>query len=158
MSMSLRVPRCCKCPLDQSWAEVCLFVLCLGQSAGCTAEAGSCQNQSCWTACLPGSVANCKAHSIVALLAFQPAHKSIRVFSNHVQTQKQVCRAQTTLAPLNHWAARYNTWLLIELTPKGLVFSLQGCVIKGAGAWGCYSPLARHNNMRYGPTARQLPC
>ncbi len=23
------------------------------------------------------------------------------------------------------WAARYDTWLLIELTPKGVVFSLQ---------------------------------
>ena len=25
------------------------------------------------------------------------------------------------------WAARYNTWLLIELTPKGVVFSFLVC-------------------------------
>ncbi len=32
-------------------------------------------------------------------------------------------RAKTTLLPFNPWAARYNTWLLIKLTPKGVVFS-----------------------------------
>ncbi len=32
-------------------------------------------------------------------------------------------RAKTTLIPLNPWAARYNTGLLIKLTPKGVVFS-----------------------------------
>ena len=32
-------------------------------------------------------------------------------------------RTTINLIPLNPWAARYNTWLLIELTPKGVVFS-----------------------------------
>ncbi len=81
-----------------------------------------------------------------------------QVFSICVQTHQQVCRAKTTSAPLNYWAARYNTWLLMKLAPKGVVFSLQGCVIKGAGAWGCHSSLAWHNSMRYDPSARQLPC
>ncbi len=33
-------------------------------------------------------------------------------------------RAQTTSIPLNPWAAPYNTGLLIELMPKGIVFFL----------------------------------
>ncbi len=32
-------------------------------------------------------------------------------------------RANTTLIPLNIWAACCNTWLLIKLKPKGVVFS-----------------------------------
>jgi hypothetical protein len=32
-------------------------------------------------------------------------------------------RARTTSTSFNPWAARYNTWLLIKLTPKGVVFS-----------------------------------
>jgi len=32
-------------------------------------------------------------------------------------------RAKTTSLPLDPWAARYNTGLLINLTPKGVVFS-----------------------------------
>ena len=31
-------------------------------------------------------------------------------------------RANTTLIPINSWAARYGTWLLINLTSKGVVF------------------------------------
>jgi hypothetical protein len=31
-------------------------------------------------------------------------------------------RANTNLIPLNPWAARYNTWLLIKLTPKTVGF------------------------------------
>jgi len=31
--------------------------------------------------------------------------------------------AKVNLIPLYPWAARYNTWLLITLTPKGVVFS-----------------------------------
>ena len=34
-------------------------------------------------------------------------------------------RARTTLTPLDPWAARHNTWLLIQLRPKGVVFSTQ---------------------------------
>lgn len=34
---------------------------------------------------------------------------------------------------------------------------VQGGVVQGTGAWGCRGPLARHSNMRYGSTARQLP-
>ena len=32
-------------------------------------------------------------------------------------------QAEVNLTPLNPWAARYNTWLFIKLTPKGVVFS-----------------------------------
>ncbi len=32
-------------------------------------------------------------------------------------------RAKIKLMPLNPWAAWYNTWLLIKLTPKGVVLS-----------------------------------
>ena len=32
-------------------------------------------------------------------------------------------RGRTTSTSFNPWAARYNTWLLIKLTPKGVVFS-----------------------------------
>jgi len=32
-------------------------------------------------------------------------------------------RARTTSTSFNPWAARYNTWLLIKLTLKGVVFS-----------------------------------
>ncbi len=32
-------------------------------------------------------------------------------------------RARTTSTSFTLWAARYNTWLLIKLTPKGVVFS-----------------------------------
>ncbi len=32
-------------------------------------------------------------------------------------------RARTTSTSFNPWAARYNTWLLIKLTPRGVVFS-----------------------------------
>ena len=34
-----------------------------------------------------------------------------------------VRRAKAYQILLNPWAARYNTWLLIKLTPKGVVFS-----------------------------------
>jgi len=38
------------------------------------------------------------------------------------------------------WAARYNTWLLIKLTPKGVVFSFlqNACGIYIQGACGIY--------------------
>ena len=32
-------------------------------------------------------------------------------------------RPKTIIIPLNPWAAQYKTWLLINLTPKGLVFA-----------------------------------
>ncbi len=35
------------------------------------------------------------------------------------------------------WAARYNTWLLIELTPKGVVFSFLSFSFCGLVACGC---------------------
>ena len=34
-----------------------------------------------------------------------------------------VGRAITFLIPLNLWATRYSTWLLVRLTPKGVIFS-----------------------------------
>ena len=35
---------------------------------------------------------------------------------------RQEWRALASKRPGNYWAARYNTWLFIELTPKGIVF------------------------------------
>ncbi len=52
--------------------------------------------------------------------------------ANYEHLQASVLRMRCSLEvkpcalhPLEylHWAARYNTWLLIELTPKGVVFS-----------------------------------
>jgi len=34
---------------------------------------------------------------------------------------------------LGTWAAWYNTWLLVTLTPKGIVFSISA---ESQGAWG----------------------
>jgi len=42
------------------------------------------------------------------------------VSSSGVCTMK---RTYSTSTHTSHWAARCNTWLLIELTPKGIVFS-----------------------------------
>ncbi len=46
----------------------------------------------------------------------------------HVQAQLQVqvklvCHCHQPASVLDPWAARYDTWLLIKLTPKDVVFS-----------------------------------
>ena len=33
-------------------------------------------------------------------------------------------RQQVQFSEFTHWAARYDTWLLTKLTPKGIVFSI----------------------------------
>ncbi len=42
--------------------------------------------------------------------------------SGNFSSAGKTCQ-QLRIAP-HHWAARYNTWLLIKLTPKGVVFSV----------------------------------
>ena len=46
-------------------------------------------------------------------------------------------RARTTSTSFNPWAAGYDTWLLIKLTPKGVVFSFSAAIIaNGLNAGG----------------------
>ena len=64
--------------------------------------------------------------SAECMMSIQDMH----LFSTNIDTimpcaQHQVgCPQQTAYkCGAGAWAARYNTWLLIELTPKGIVFS-----------------------------------
>ena len=47
----------------------------------------------------------------------------LTLFEVRRELLNRVCSAQCSSHCLEGWAAWYNTWLLIELTPKGVVFS-----------------------------------
>ncbi len=59
----------------------------------------------------------------------QPVHHyrllglSLTCASEAVHLMTCLCEAVLPVGYVWCWAARYNTWLLIELTPKGVVFS-----------------------------------
>ena len=57
------------------------------------------------------------ANAVAHVLAF-PLHAVM--MASHIDSNFWAARYYTGLLP---WAARYNTWLLIKLTPKGVVFS-----------------------------------
>ena len=55
-------------------------------------------------------------------------HKKVKIlrlsWNQHVKTHCHVVTSKSTVSVLfPTWAARCNTWLLIKLTPKGVVFS-----------------------------------
>ncbi len=113
------------------------------------AHQAGCTHLERWMLCLVSQVAGCWTHADLVLIPL--FSEGVDVL--HRTATRNVPDTSVCTYLLLTWAARYNTWLLIELTPKGVVFSLLLFFIPAAsncafsqdgGCWINLGPLLFH--------------